>query len=188
MSCRHSMCLNEGRIRRRSNLMIKSQKGFSLVELMVVLAITVILGLVAVPSLVTTYSTYKLKKTARDLCSNMRKARATAIKLNRNIIIEFKVADNTYTIDGGKPIGLEADIFYGPGTAKAAAEPDGSLPADGVSFMDNRVTFNARGLVTPPTNRGNVYVYNTNGEAFCAGVTTIAGNIALKQWTGTTWK
>ena len=168
--------------------MLRSQKGFSLVELMVVVAITVILGMIAVPTLVTTYPIYKLKKTSRDLCSNLRKARSMAIKYNRDVVIVFDVVNHTYSIDGGEPIELESGILYGAGSATAAAAPDNSLPDDGVSFEDNQVTFNARGLVTPPTNRGNVYVCNAKGGACCAGVTTIAGNIALKQWTGTTWQ
>ncbi len=168
--------------------MICKQKGFSLVELMVVIAVMAVLGLVAIPSLVTTYPTYKLKKSSRDLCSEMRKARSLAIKQNRDIIIEFDIAENKYSIDGRQPVELEEGILYGPGSATAPADPDGSMPADGVSFQDNSVTFNARGLVTPPTNRGNVYVYNNKGEVFAAGVTTIAGNIVLKQWTGSSWQ
>lgn len=168
--------------------MLYKQKGFSLVELMVVVAVMVIMGLVAVPSLVTTYPTYKLKKTSRDLCSNMRKARSLAIKQNREIIMEFDTAENKYSIDGGTPIALEGGIFYGPGNATTPASPDDSMPSDGVSFEGNTVVFNARGLVTPPTNTGNIYVYNNKGEVFAAGVTTIAGTIALKQWTGSSWQ
>jgi len=168
--------------------MLYKQKGFSLVELMVVVAVMVILGLVAVPSLVTTYPTYKLKKSSRDLCSYMRKARSLAIKQNREIILEFDTVGNKYSIDGGVPIALEEGIVFGTGDATAPASPDDSVPSDGVSFEDNSVTFNARGLVTPPTNRGNVYVYNNKGEVFAAGVTTIAGTITLKQWTGSSWQ
>ncbi|MCX8043352.1 MAG: GspH/FimT family protein [Desulfobacterota bacterium] len=166
---------------------MKRHNGFSLVELMVVISVIVIVGMISVPTLVTTYPTYKLKKTSRDLCSHLRKARSLAIKLNRDITVEFKVNEHAYTIDGGTPIKLEAGVFFGHGSATSPAEPDTSFPDDGVSFENNRVTFNARGLVTPATNRGNVYVYNDKGSC-CAGVTTIAGTITMKQWRGASWE
>lgn len=167
--------------------MSRSQKGFSLVELMVVVGILVIVGMVSVPTLVSTYPAYKLKKSARDLCSNLRKARSLAIKLNRDITVAFNISERSYSIDGGSPIKLESGVSFGPGIATSAAPPDTSLPEDGISFEDNKVTFNSRGLVTPVTNRGNVYLYNKRG-VFCAGVTTIAGNITMKQWSGSSWQ
>lgn len=161
--------------------MLEKQKGFSLVELMVVVAIMLLLGAVAVPTLVTTYPTYKLKKSARDLCSNMRKARSIAVKQHRDITIRFDTDQNSYSIDNGPPIELDAEITYGYGNASTTADGTGSLPSDGVGFTDKSVTFNSRGLSN--TNSQFVYLQNSKDQAFAIGATT-SGNVSLKQWSG----
>jgi prepilin-type N-terminal cleavage/methylation domain-containing protein len=161
--------------------MLGKQKGFSLVELMVVVAILLLLGAVSIPTLVTTYPTYKLKKSARDVCSNMRKARSIAVKQQRDVIIRFDTSQNSYSIDDGPPIALDAEITYGYGNASATPDGAGSLPSDGVGFTDKSVTFNSRGLSN--ANSQFVYLQNTKNQTFAIGATT-AGSVSLRKWAG----
>ena len=164
--------------------MINKQKGFSLTELMVVVSVMGILGLVAVPNLVTTMPTYRLRSSAADLCSNLRRARSTAVKQNRDISIQFNIDGRTYTIGNDKPVALPDGITFGHGTASiSAAETGDPIPSDGISFADDRVTINTRGLSTP----GYVYLQNNKGAAFAIGAQA-SGRIVLKQWAQSVWK
>lgn len=68
---------------------IRNNKGFSLVELMVVIGIVAILGAIGIPSMMSWLANKGLQSAARDLYSNMRRAQSTAVKNNRNCAITF---------------------------------------------------------------------------------------------------
>ncbi len=115
--------------------MITKQKGFSLTELMVVVSVMGILGLVAVPNVVTSMPTYRLRSSAADLCSDIRKARSIAVKQNRNISIQFNIDDRTYTIGNDKPVELGSGITFGHGTASISAAETGRPHTIGRYFL-----------------------------------------------------
>jgi prepilin-type N-terminal cleavage/methylation domain-containing protein len=164
--------------------MIAKQKGYSLTELMVVVSVMGTLGLVAVPNVVTSIPAYRLRNSAADMCSNIRKARSTAVKQNRDISIQFNLEGRTYTIDNDKPIALAEGITFGHGRASVTAEETGaSIPSDGISFAGNTETINTQGLSTP----GYVYLQNSKGETFAIGALA-SGRIVLKQWAQSEWK
>jgi prepilin-type N-terminal cleavage/methylation domain-containing protein len=64
--------------------MIKN-KGFTLIEMMVVIAITAIVSAIAIPNFYSYAAGMKLRSASRDLFSNMQKARMNAIRY-KNII------------------------------------------------------------------------------------------------------
>ena len=162
----------------------KNQEGFTLVELMVAVAIMLIIGAIAAPNFLTTSPRYHLKKSARDLASNIRKARSLAIKFNRDVSIVFDTGNKRYIVDGGIPVDLDNTVSFGDGAATSVAVGADALPGDGISFDDNTITFNSRGFCT---STGAVYLENTKNDAY-AVVTTTAGNISMKQWGGSSWK
>jgi prepilin-type N-terminal cleavage/methylation domain-containing protein len=165
--------------------MIKNQRGFSLTEMMVVVGILGIMGLIAVPTLVTALPGYRLKSSARDLCSNMRKARSLAVKQNRPVSIAFNADDHTYRIDGSQLVKLKPDgISFGYGNATTAGS-GASLPSDGISFVDDKVAFTTQGLISGGS--GYVYLQNSKGQAYRVGART-SGSIIMQQWVGNAWK
>jgi type IV fimbrial biogenesis protein FimT len=62
-------------------------RGFTLVELMVVLALLSILTMMAVPSFNSTVSSVRLSGAANDLMASIQQARATAMRLGRRVTV-----------------------------------------------------------------------------------------------------
>ena len=67
----------------------RKNAGFSLTEVLTVVAIIGILSAVAMPPMFSWLSNKGLQSAGRDLYSNMRKAQSTAIKNNRNCAVSF---------------------------------------------------------------------------------------------------
>ena len=174
---------NAKTMERMKKIMDNKQKGYSITELMVVVSIIGILGVIAVPNFVTSVSTYKLKNTSVDLCSNLRKARSIAVKQNRNNVeISFNVNEKTYSIDNGSPVRLETGVSFGNGNATSTANAGESIPSDGISFVSEKATFNNQGI----SNAGSVYLENDKGEAYAVVVLT-SGRIVLRHWSDGRW-
>jgi len=70
----------------------RDNKGFSLPEVMTVVAIIGVMSAVAVPSFLSWLSNKGIQSAARDLYSNMRKAQSFAVKRNRNCAVTFNGA------------------------------------------------------------------------------------------------
>lgn len=164
--------------------MIDGQRGFNITELMVIVVIVGILGLISVPNIVIALPGYRLKSSARDLCSNLRKVRSLAVKQNRTISIEFNINDNTYSIDGSDSVALARGISFGCGNAAKSATGE-APPYDGVSFFKNTVSFSPQGLVSGTS--GYVYLQNNKGQSYGVGART-SGSIVMRQWNGNEWK
>ena len=166
------------------------QKGFSLIELMVVLAIIVVVGIISTPNIVTGVPKYRVRAAATDLAAKMRKARSTAIKEHRRITLVFDTANNKYSVDGRfLPKGESISDYYGSGVRYGGGKatqsvPGGTIPSDAVSFSANTVNFNFQGI---SNNQGYVYLTNNRGDAYAVGVRNTAGAIVVKRWTGSAW-
>lgn len=68
---------------------VACHRGFSLVELMVTIAIIAILLAVATPIIMSTIPRYRLRAAARELLINFKKAKLEAVKRNRNVVLAF---------------------------------------------------------------------------------------------------
>lgn len=118
------------------NNLTKKQKGFSLVEVLIVLLIISILVVAALPQVQQTLRLYRVESAAGLLSNRLTEARLTAIKNNRPAWLEINSSDKTLEIwttnQNNQPIRTKLAV---------PISEDVSI----VSGSPSRVTFNSLG-------------------------------------------
>ena len=74
----------------------KSMRGFTLLELMMVMAITAILLVIAMPNLSKWKEEHEINGQAQKVYFDMKLARATSIQNNNNVLVTFDIVKNIY--------------------------------------------------------------------------------------------
>ena len=147
-----------------SGLRRRPQSGFSLVELVVSLAIVLILTAVALPSLTRSFRTYQLNDAATRLAGMLKFTRFEAIRRNNPVTCQIQLLGGSWTVwadtlANGNPDPTEQQLML---IESAVLLPSGGLPAPTailtavgagtlttLSGANNFVSFDARGAVSP---------------------------------------
>ena len=195
----------------------KSNRGFSLVELITVVVIIIVVAALALPILLNTVANIRLRAAAGELSGLMQEARILAAKKNTVYDIKFITVAGVQTayvdtnLNGAYDAGEPITEFNGAVTP-ASGPPSGSagepaayvLSGDsstGTPF-DNRNTlaFSPRGLpcnydtsttpgtcATPAASYFVVYLKGSTASAWAGVVVTKAGRTKVVVWNGTQW-
>lgn len=151
--------------------LIKAKGGFTLVELMIVIAIIVIGSAIAIPAYnITIKPTAELNGAARQLYSDIQLIRLRAVSENRRYGIDFDSTSDDYIVfedangdfeyDAGETILKRVQFSAGLGYGRVSFDANyGS--GDGVTFtgtgVANSFSFSTRALPSP---NGIVYLKN----------------------------
>jgi len=165
---------------------MRKNSGFTLMELVVVIAIIGVLTSIAVPEYIKWLPKYRAKKAAMELSGQLHRAKLRAVKENRTIGVYFDTNSDRYFIltgDGSN------NTWDGP-TAAGGDDPTErfvDLPGygSGVRFANVSggiagrpvLTFESRGIC----NAMQIDVTNLGGSPAFRVQTTLAGAILLDR-------
>ncbi len=166
----------------------KAEKGITLIELLVAIAIVGIISVLVAPEIGRFRSNYNARSCATDLIQYMRVARAMAIKENREYLIVFDIANQRYLIgfdgDGDNDlITVDFDTFGICNDADGDRLPNGDALVNGVpscvrvvnlNDCGNNISFNTPAPNGPDTDGAGPNPPNAfcaNGLGVCFGAT-----------------
>ncbi len=184
-------------------LRVKRKSGFTIVELVVALAIMGIAVSVAIPGFSRWLPDYRLKTAATDLYANLQLAKMSAVRDNAQWAIYFDPNFDAYQVRYGTgPEGTYIDPG-GFGTEKTIILANykggvcfghGNATGDLGGGWDDEITFGsayANTVILSPRgmsdSEGYVYLQNNKNAAYAVGALT-TGFILMRKWTGTAWE
>lgn len=187
-------------------------RGFSLLELLLVLAVVMVVTAMALPNMLTSMEQYRLRSKASDLSAMLQRARSVAVK--RSQPAGLSLTGSTFSIIGSTTEDAARLQLALPGNISVpTAGMPGSLTATSMGFASvvtitaagssTPAYFNARGLPCPydnatktctSTNSGQAYVYYLRDSAFpgrngwAAVSVSPSGRTKVWRWDGSSWK
>jgi len=179
--------------------MRKNNAGFTLIEILIVIAIIGIAAAIGMPQFLKLLPNWRAKSAATDLLSNTQLAKLTAIRRGTNCVITFSgdpdaATPSQYTISIiNKTVQLDGYgsqlAFRGPIQGSIYPRFEGDTIARPATWT---LTFNSRGMVTGNafnTNIASLEYTDTDPERtyYRAGATT-AGVVQMQRYDGSIWK
>jgi prepilin-type N-terminal cleavage/methylation domain-containing protein len=179
--------------------------GFSLMEILVVIAIMGIVLAISVPAYLSYLPRIRLREAAREIASDMQFAKVQAIKANTTTAVVFDPVAGTYQVitESGEAAGSEdwtdgdghthknvtianfKGVSYGSatGTTRPGDTTDPDTVA-GVTFGGNVVFFTNKAISVA----GTVYIHNQKGDTMAIGSTSAAGRVKTWRNFGAGWR
>lgn len=173
-------------------MMKKSITGFTLLELMITVAIVALLVSIAIPNISAALPNMRLRWAARDLVSNLQKLRMDAVRHNvsSTIIFDSSLLPGRYFFDSNgnglfDPGEYAIDFSgYKSGVDFGFGDTGGVNWNGKICIQVPFITFSSRGTA----NSGTVYIDNRNNNTCYAVTVLTTGSINVRQFTGTQWK
>ena len=142
---------------------MQKNSGFSIIEVMMVVAIIAIMAAIALPSMIGSRSDAKFRGTVENLKGDLNRAKMMAVRENALVVVNFFSDRYEVFVDNGA--GSDAgDWTQSPNERRLANRwlPTGvTINLADTDFNNNRTRFNRRGL---PDNLGTVVVEALNGN------------------------
>jgi type IV fimbrial biogenesis protein FimT len=185
----------------------KGTAGFTLIELAVTVAIVGLLSAISLPGIFAGLPEKRLRSATRDLYSTLQKARLLAVKINRDVWVDFDYPNSSFSIDVQENLNNPDESYaeeevtinlsdYGRvsyGTAGATTDWDGNVlpPASPTT----RVVFTRTGTVDTTTTTPaftfpvNIYLDNESQTSCYAVSVEIYGSSRILRYSpGSGWE
>jgi len=192
---------------------LRGPAGFTLVELVVTLAVAAVLAAVLVPMYVARLPEARLRAAAHDLAGDLRLARSLAVADDKPYFVCFS-GSGAYQIDrvddpaaadcasASTPTERAANLAtaypgvrYGFAAGVADCPAAGGVAADPLAFPSDRAVFTPKGGSAtggqpgaPVQPVGLVYLTNPDTapqQTWCVEVQGVVGNIRIYRWDAT---
>lgn len=149
--------MNETRYCRPFGGFLRGSRGFTLLEMLTVFIIIGILAGIAIPSFRQMRMSQEYRRTARDVNSALREARARAITRNRTNTVNIDIAGRQFCItEVGAPVhgwtALPTGVNINATTANVDFRPNGSVNSAGdivIGILDTSAVTKYQITVTP---------------------------------------
>jgi len=175
---------------------LRSQTGFSLAELVIVISVIAILIAVAVPAFLSWLPNMRLKSDARNVVSSIQKAKVEAIKRNQCVGISFSTVVYPATggnyvvfLDDGSGGGTRCDGFQNGSEASLAStsvDKDVSLISASFTGSVSSISFNSQAFVCG-CKFGNIQLRNNQSRWYKVTLTGAGGIRLDMSGDGVTW-
>lgn len=173
------------------------ERGFSMIEIALVITITLILVAIAVPTLINSIDSWKITGAATDLSGFIQQARITAEKQNTTLpvyvgTVETNAQGVFLGTSGSTWAAGEPDVPFPAGVtvanasnAPAALSPGFTAEAAGTTlyFSGRGLPVKASGNTYVPSNGVIFYLTDTNGDWAAVSVTG-TGRSKAWRWNG----
>lgn len=165
----------------------KSVSGFTLLEVMIVVAIIGVMAGIAVPSFIGWIPDYRIRSATRDIVSALQEMKMRAVAENSNTVIIFDLSKHSYETfvdDGGAAGTGTADDYVHNGSEVILRDIALPLGVEFVSSTFNSSTapysfgFNSRGLPSKGATGGTITLQNSNSKTMAVIVNSV-GNIRV---------
>ena len=187
----------------------KRERGFSVIELLIVVAVVVVLGGIALPQIVATSQAFQSNAAAQDLMSRLRSARETAIGTRRYIQVSFVGSNQIQFYQISPSNGPAAPLYAAPVPLASNGQylVFSGIPDTPMQFGNSAPIYIGGqsggpllGMYFTPTGSfidasnfqpvsGTIFVGLTNTPSTAHAVTIVGGTgrVRLYSWNGGQW-
>lgn len=137
-------------------------RGFTLLEILIVLGIMGALAAIIVPRVTTSNDYYTMGANVREVASALRMTRAMAIEKQADKVLLFDLEEKTYHIEGYKKRRIAEDIDIKVFTSQAEITQNGRIA--GIRFYEDGASTGGRVTLTLKADKRGIDIVWMTGQ------------------------